>query len=270
MMRMSDAMRTEYVRRVLEIAEEKPDYRLGGDGSDGTCDCVGLGIGALRRMGIEYDGLHGSNWAARYEAAELWEITSIGQLKIGDNVLKSRAPGDAKWNLPDRYGDDPDQRDYYHFGVVTSVDPLRIVHVTSPTAKTDTVLGAWKHAFLWRQLQGLHVEEDKKMAAIYDAKVVLESGWLNLRAAPDAKSRDVGDIPNGAIVEVLVDGEWPFIRFAGKSGYVKGRYLKRIESAPDMPAASPENAQDTREGVTRLIRMDGVQIELVGKWELQN
>lgn len=106
------------------------------------------------------------------------------------------------------------------------------------------------------------------MAAIYDAKVVLESGWLNLRAAPDAKSRDIGDIPNGAIVEVLVDGEWPFIRFAGKSGYVKGRYLERVETVPEMPADAPEAAQDARKDVTRLCRSDGVTIVLEGVWRL--
>lgn len=33
----------------------------GGDGSDGTCDCVGLGIGALRRGGVNYKSLHGTN-----------------------------------------------------------------------------------------------------------------------------------------------------------------------------------------------------------------
>lgn len=262
---MGETMRQTYASAVRTIADALPEYRLGGDGSDGTCDCVGLGIGALRRMGIGYNGLHGSNWAARYEAVELWEIHDVRQLRIGDNVLKSREPGDAKWDLPDRYGDDPDQRDYYHMGVVVSVDPLRIVHMTSPTAKTDTVLGAWRHAFLWKQLAGGEAEEGTQMSAIYDARVVLSSGWLNLRAAPDAKSRDIGDVPNGAIVEVLTGGEWPFIRYAGKSGYVKGCYLERIEEAEEMPE-EPEDA--AQEAVTRLICEDGRTVELVGRWRL--
>lgn len=75
--------RQAYAQKVLEIAAERPQYATGGDGSDGTCDCVGLGIGALRRGGIAYKGLHGSNWAARNEAVELWRIDQVGELRVG-------------------------------------------------------------------------------------------------------------------------------------------------------------------------------------------
>ena len=40
-----------FLERVEEIAREKPRYRKGGSGRDGTCDCIGLIIGALRRAG---------------------------------------------------------------------------------------------------------------------------------------------------------------------------------------------------------------------------
>ena len=261
------SMRKMYVDAVEGIAEARPAYREGGDGSEGSCDCVGAGIGALRRMGIPYDGLHGSNWAARHEAVELWEIDSVHQLQIGDNVLKAYEPGDAGWNLPARYGDDPDQRDYYHFGVVVSVNPLRILHMTSPTFKTDTVLGKWKYAFLWRQLAGADVEEGKEMAALWDAKVVLQSGWLNLRNGPGEMYRDIGDIPNGAIVEVLVEGEWPFVRFAGKTGYVMGGYLERIENElPEIAEPGKPEEEKDGESVTTLIGEDGQVIRLIGRW----
>lgn len=251
---MSD--REAYVRRVLEIAAERPDYRLGGDGSDGTCDCVGLGIGALRRMGIVYDGIHGSNWVARHEAQELWEITSVQQLRVGDNLLKGREPGEGGWDLPGRYGDDPDQTDYYHFGVCVSVDPLRIVHVTTPTAKTDTVLGKWRHAFLWRQLSD--VEEERSMETLYQARVVLESSKaLNIRAGRGTHARKIGSVPNGALVSVLEENVWPLIEYDGLQGYVCGDYLRAV-------AAQQETE---REGATtRIRREDGVVIELSGLW----
>lgn len=35
--------------KVDEIAAEGPSYKLGHDGSDGSCDCIGLIIGAIRR-----------------------------------------------------------------------------------------------------------------------------------------------------------------------------------------------------------------------------
>lgn len=271
---MSKSMREAYVDAVESIADERPEYRLGGDGSDGSCDCVGAGIGALRRMGIEYDGERSTNWIARREAVELWEIQSVKQLRVGDNVLKAYEPDDAKWDLPERFRSYKDTRDYYHFGVVTSVNPLRILHMTSPTFKTDTTLGRWRFAFLWRQLSEAEEEKDMPKAALYDARVVLESGWLNLRNGPSSTARDIGDIPNGAIVEVLVDGQWPFVRFAGKTGYVKGSYLERIEEAPEIvdpgePESSlPENVLDSSLAVT-IVDSAGNRFYPVGGWQVE-
>lgn len=233
------SMREQYVENVLEIHEEQPEYHEGGDGSEGKCDCVGLGIGAMRRMGIEYDGLHGSNWAARNEAVELWKIESIKQLSVGDNVLKAYKPGESGWDLPDRYEKHPDQNDYYHFGVVVSVNPLKICHCTSPTTKIDTKLGRWSHAFLWKQLS--KPVQEVNLVAICKRKVVLNSGHLNLRAGPSSADRDIGDIPNGAIVEVLTDGDWPFIRYKQKCGYVLGTYLEEIPEENDTPSFVPNN-----------------------------
>ena len=47
--------------------------------------------------------------------------------------------------MPGRYKGDKDQNDYFHVGVVLSVYPLRIRHMTTPTVKIDTKLGAWTH-----------------------------------------------------------------------------------------------------------------------------
>lgn len=262
---MSDIMRQTYAKTVRGIAEEMPDYRIGGDGSDGTCDCVGLGIGAQRRMGIQYDGLHGTNWAARHEAVELCEIQSVKQLRVGDNVLKARAPGDKGWALPDRYGDDPDQNDYYHMGVVLSVDPLQIVHCTEPTCKWDTKLGRWSHVFMWRQLvnaidapaQGERVEEEMTMEALYEAQVVLkESKSLNIRAGRSTAARKIGSVPNGATVIVCEGGAWPLIEYDGLQGYVCKDYLKAIEPAPE-PIRT-----------TTLVDENGTAIALVGSWRV--
>ena len=42
----------KYVEGVNSIYIEQPTYRTGGDGSDGTCDCIGMCRGALKRSGI--------------------------------------------------------------------------------------------------------------------------------------------------------------------------------------------------------------------------
>ena len=58
--------RKAFLRGVSAIQAEGPTYHAGGDGSDGTCDCIGLIIGAIRRAGGRWTGTHGSNYAARF------------------------------------------------------------------------------------------------------------------------------------------------------------------------------------------------------------
>lgn len=49
----------KFLEKVQEITASKPTYKLGHDGSDGTCDCIGLIIGAIRRAGGSWTGTHG-------------------------------------------------------------------------------------------------------------------------------------------------------------------------------------------------------------------
>lgn len=144
----------QFIDNVMQIKREKPTYRQPGDASDGTCDCIGLIIGALKRMGIAWNGIHGTNYTARQAAVNLKKITSASQLSVGDGVLKAYEKGDKKWTL-DKYPRylsggkyyNGDLKDYYHVGVVTSVNPLGITHMTSPTVCTDTKLGKWGYVF---------------------------------------------------------------------------------------------------------------------------
>ena len=55
--------KNKFLEKVQEIAASKPTYKLGHDGSDGTCDCIGLIIGAIRRAGQQLCGgnMGGSN-----------------------------------------------------------------------------------------------------------------------------------------------------------------------------------------------------------------
>lgn len=142
------ALVDKFLAMVQKIKSLNPAYKQPGDGSDGTCDCIGLIIGAVRRMGLKWTGIHGSNYAARYQTVNLEKISVAGCLELGDVVYKSRDPGASKYSLPDRYKKgksyyNGDLRDYYHVGVVTQVSPLRITHMTSPHIKVDTAVGAW-------------------------------------------------------------------------------------------------------------------------------
>lgn len=122
----------------------------------------------------------------------LRRITSVDELRVGDNVLKAYEPGELGYALPDRYKNDEDQRDYYHMGIVVSVNPLVILHCTTPTAKTDKALGRWKYAFCWKQL----TDEEQTMSEIYKAVVTTKRDTLTMRNAPEGDK--IGRLPRGA------------------------------------------------------------------------
>ena len=137
----------DFLAQVQAIADEQPVYRLGGDGSDGSCDCIGLIIGACRRCGVEWPGIHGSNWAARNVTDSMSRIPRASALSPGDLVYKALKPSSSGYDLPARYAAHFDTKDYYHVGVVTGVSPLRITHCTSPHGiAVDTRLGHWQYS----------------------------------------------------------------------------------------------------------------------------
>lgn len=93
---------TAFLEQLEAICATKPDYRIGGSGTDGTCDCIGLIIGAVRRAGGSWKGYHGSNYAARKQMADFVELKPA-HLFVGEIVFKARNPGDSSYSLPDRY-----------------------------------------------------------------------------------------------------------------------------------------------------------------------
>lgn len=136
-----------FLDKIDEIDAEKPRYRLGGTGKDGTCDCIGLIVGAMRRADGKWSGIVGSNWTARYGMQSL-SPTKEDNLQPGMLVFKGRK---STAKLPGRYKKggycyNGDLTDYYHVGVVRSVAPLTIVHCTSPTVKHTSNLRGWSYA----------------------------------------------------------------------------------------------------------------------------
>ena len=125
----------DFLNQIEAICATKPDYRTGGSGTDGTCDCIGLIIGAVRRAGGSWKGIHGSNYAARFQMADFKKL-KMSELFIGEVVYKAKSPEDSSYSLPDRYkpggaSSNGDVLDYYHVGVVTRVSPLEITHCST-------------------------------------------------------------------------------------------------------------------------------------------
>ena len=51
-----------FLNAVCAIADAAPSYREGGTGADGTCDCIGLVMGAMYALGRAKYDLHSSNY----------------------------------------------------------------------------------------------------------------------------------------------------------------------------------------------------------------
>ena len=227
-----------FLEKVAEIADASPVYRLGGDGSDGACDCIGLIIGAIRRAGGSWTGTHGSNYAARYEMRELLPVTDAGELCLGDVVYKARTPGQAGYDLPERYGADPDNRDYYHIGVVTAVEPLEITHCTGPGIVRDTKLGKWTYRGRLKKVDYDGTEGMETM--VQTATVVADSGDdVKMRSTPSKTDGLYYKVPVGATVQVAsVDGEWAKVRYQDRTGYMMVEYLEMDVQEPPTSGSS--------------------------------
>ena len=225
----------QFLAGVAEIVNTNPTYKEGGDGSRGSCDCIGLIIGAIRRAGEQWPWTHGSNWTARNYMVNL---VSPAPLLLGGIVNKYHNPGDPGYNLPAAYKDHPDQRDYYHVGVITSVSPLRITHCTGGTTdgiKVDTNIGAWRYG---GRLKGVAYEEEQDMQETQDTagthiQAVIDcppGETVKLRQAPSDRSVWYAKIPRGEKVEVLNSGgEWHRIQWGELTGYVMAGFVKLQE-----------------------------------------
>lgn len=225
---------TAFLEQLETICATKPDYRIGGSGTDGTCDCIGLIIGAVRRAGGSWTGIHGSNYAARKQMVDFGEIKAA-DLFVGEVIYKARKPGDSSYSLPDRYKVGDDLRDYYHVGVITRVHPLEITHcstsVEGNSIHRDSVLGRWKFG---GRLKGINYKSDREekvemekvnMLAVH-CKATVTGGRLSLRQAPERTADRLAWIPNGARLDVTGQGDgWCAVTYETIPGYVMERYL---------------------------------------------
>lgn len=258
-----DALVRKFLEMIAKIKSLNPAYKQPGDGSNGVCDCIGLIIGALRRMGLKWTGIHGSNYAARYETDGLAFIASEKDLALGDAVYKAadkegtvtKACGLGtirhKWDLPARYLKggkyyNGDLKDYYHVGVVTQVNPLRITHMTSPHMKVDTNLnGGWNYHGKVKPLvlaagktPGALPKPESKPAEGMEAKPIVTAGCeavvvsenggpVKMREYPSTKCATWIKLIPGTKVTIVEPGEeWAKINGGGRKGwYMMAQFL---------------------------------------------
>ena len=218
---------SEFLAAVKRNASRVTAYKLGGDGSGGKCDCVGLVIGALRLCGEKYSGTHGSNYFARNRTDGLKRVKAA-DLEPGMIVYKAHAPGEPGYDaamIDSRYKKSGDLTDYYHIGVVQSVKPLMIAHCSSGGMHYDSRMGKWAYAGYCKGVDYMGTAEPTIAAgdkAIVDTP---NNGTLNVRANPALNGQILLRIREGDAVEVVeTKGEWARVRF--DVGWVQTKFLK--------------------------------------------
>lgn len=237
-----------FLQGIQENVARINHYELGHDGSDGGCDCIGLIIGALALCGFKWPGVHGSNWAARNAMTTLDHIADARNLFLGEIVYKAKEPGESGYSLPSSYQNSPDQRDYYHVGVVTSVNPLCITHCTGVDKgiKRDNTLGKWRWGGKLKYVDYDGNEAEEK-PMVYKATVYAENGYpVKMRKLPSTQSSIILQVPLGATVEVTgeVDAVWAAINYQGKDGYMMRKFLRKNDSEPIAGTAVAVNRAD--------------------------
>ena len=249
----------QFVQAVDEAASEIHEYVWGESGDNGKCDCIGLVMDALRKCGFKWPGTHGTNWTVRNAMRTFGPIQRSADCFLGEVVFKARTPGHEKWKLPDTYKNSPDQNDYYHVGVVTSVNPLCITHCTSVPGgiQRDTKLGTWKYG---GELKYVDYEgSETPMEYPYRAEVTAPNKFpVRMRDAASQDGRIVEQVPQGTIVDVLgeVSG-WCLIRNGEKTGYMMKQFLKPVSGdseSVDGPSGSAvaDNRADLETAKTAL------------------
>lgn len=229
---------TKFVERCDDIVKAKPNYDLGSSDLH-NCDCIGMVKYSLRKNNVTFSTT-GTNWTMRNQVRNVRRITGISDLKVGDVVFKAKEPGDAGYNLPSKYRKggsayNGDLRDYCHIGVVKSVSPLKIIHMTSPTAKTDTAIGKWKFA---AELDEKYVSggntptpaptpapapaPEPTPTPTLDTAIVVSpnGGYVKLRANPSKKCTLYDKIVPGVKVTIVTPGyDWTKINCGNRKGW---------------------------------------------------
>lgn len=254
-----------FIEKVREIAARDPKYRTGGVGKDGTCDCIGLIMGAMYELGHKTYDLHSTNYFARYQTMELRDVT---EKDMHPGMILYRTREDTG-KLAARYKQGGahytgDLLDYYHVLVVTGVKPLEIIECTEYGSVSGIVIShAAKGKYCGGKLRGVLYEDyvESEAAAMYKAIVNTEKDPLRVREWPKTGTI-LGSVPKGRTVEVLEDdGGWYKIRYNELEGYASGEYLAMTEEVPQ------DHAQELKIE-TVLIRADGVVLRIEGDWRI--
>lgn len=268
-----------FVEQVKAIAARDLQYKTGGRGKNGVCDCIGLIMGAMYELGHEKYALHSTNYFARYQVDAMRKASA--PVWPGEIVFKSRSDTSR---LNERYQPGGtfytgSLLDYYHVGVIVSTDPMVIVECTEYDGYSGIIQTASIDKWQWvAELQDVDygefeetnedggIDRMKAMEAQYQALVTTNKSPLNVRAWAKAGTV-LGDVPKGRMVEVLIDdGDgWPLIRYNELVGYASGDYLTPVPKTEVKEEVEVEVLEPQK---VTIIDSDGNHFEPVGDFRV--
>ncbi len=245
--------RNTFLGEVRRIAALPLTYRWGGRGVDGTCDCIGLIMGAMYAAGHAKYPMHSTNYFARYEMDSLEKFEGVA--KLGEIVYKARDDVDGlneRYNPGGRYYTG-DMLNYYHVGIVTRVEPLEITHCTEnggingisidiPTYERS--LKGWTHHGRLKDVAYEGGEDDAQVDA-YKAIVKSKNGQpVKLRSTPDKEKPYIAEVAVGTVLDVTEQAQgWSQVILPnGMRGYMMSEFLEPVSG--EIPNEPPEDEQE--------------------------
>ena len=237
-------------------------------------DCINLIKRVIRTApgGVPWYTTAGTNalWASYGASAKyrdlIWRQEGIAGARAGMLALK-------------RHGGD-----VHHVGLVT--ERGTVIHSSSAAGRVvETALNeSWhllaQHRYI--EVAAVAAETEGTMDVLYQAVVSTMRDPLNVRDAPEAGGRKIGELARGTTVDVLaepVEG-WAYVRAGSVSGYASAAYLARVEvvSAGDaaedamlpteMSGTYASSGEAAEEPYTTIRREDGTVIRLAGRWSV--
>ena len=162
--------------------------------------------------------------------------------------------------------------DVHHVGIVT--ERGTVIHSSSVQGKVvETPLDeSWQLLAVHRYIEAASAAEtEEAMSVLYQAVVNTMRDPLNVRDAPEAGGRKIGELARGTTVDVLAEPceGWLYVRGDCVTGYASAAYLARVayvgaEDGDD--AHSGASSEAAEEPYTTIRREDGTTIRLAGRW----
>ena len=219
----------QFIHGLCLIHSDKPTYKVGHDGSDGSCDGIGLIRGALLRGGAtKIKDMKEPNQFARKTAQNIRK--NDGDVNLGDVLLKTKSADDSSMPLPLKYrfgGSDfnNDATNYTEVGVIVRLSPLAIMEMTKEGIIKSDKLDEWDYVCSLP-----YVEEGEKVMS--SAIIFTDKTSVKLYAKPSFSCDESIDIPNGSMVRVNDKRSvWSNVSFGENSGFVLTKFLKEAEES---------------------------------------